>query len=67
MVETAINPDRWNCPYLKLECHADGANAGIADIEIEELCEARDYSECLLVNGGTCEVYERWLKERRNG
>ena len=61
MIETAIKSDRWHCPYLKIR-HADKDT-----FELIELCEVRSFSECLLVNGDRCGIYEQWLKEKENG
>ena len=57
-METAIKPDQWNCPHIIIKWHASSK-----DFELEELCKVRNYSECLLVNGDRCEIYERWIKE----
>lgn len=56
MVEVAEKLNEWNCPYLRVKCHADKAT-----FELEELCEVRN-SSCLLVDGEPCEIYEQWLK-----
>lgn len=63
MAIVAINPDRWNCPYLKIECNA---SEKVEDFKLFEQCEVRNYSECLLVNGDRCERFEEYIKEREN-